>query len=289
MTRKKIFALVFILLLVIAVGLLTKFLFLDKQVSSVAALRIDSIPPATVYLDDKPLGQTPFSTENLKPGNHLIKLLVVGIPGTFYPWEGKVKLTPDTLTYISRDIGKNDEESGGQLLYLEKIPANGLAELALVVTPSDSLVKIDGLEKGSGSTIYKDLPLGDHEIAISHDGFSDQIVKSRLVAGMRLNVQINLARLVSNIANPNNISTPATSSSTLASASAELPKPYVLITETGTGFLRVRSDPTITATETARVKPGEKYPLVTELTGWVKIALATSSGWVSDQFVKKFK
>ncbi len=66
-------------------------------------------------------------------------------------------------------------------------------------------------------------------------------------------------------------------------------KPYVIVKETGLGFLRVRSEPNLAGSESARVKPGEKYPLLAEITGWVKIKLPTIFGWVSDQYVEKVR
>ena len=64
-------------------------------------------------------------------------------------------------------------------------------------------------------------------------------------------------------------------------------KPYVIIAETGVGFLRVRFAPSLAATEAGRVKPGEKYPIIAEGTGWTQIQMASSSGWVNDQYVQK--
>jgi len=67
-------------------------------------------------------------------------------------------------------------------------------------------------------------------------------------------------------------------------------KPYVLIKETPTGWLRVRMEPSTTATEAAKVNPGEKYPLLEEKGGWYKIRYSgDKEGWISAQYATKFE
>ena len=48
-------------------------------------------------------------------------------------------------------------------------------------------------------------------------------------------------------------------------------KTYVKIRDNPQGWLRVRVDGAIDATESAKVKPGEKYEFLDEKTGWFKI------------------
>ena len=66
---------------------------------------------------------------------------------------------------------------------------------------------------------------------------------------------------------------------------------YAEISPTGTGWLRVRSEPVIDGTnenEIAKVDVGEKFPYLEEKNGWVKIKLTTGkTGWVSGTFIKK--
>jgi hypothetical protein len=59
------------------------------------------------------------------------------------------------------------------------------------------------------------------------------------------------------------------------------------ILQTGTGWLRVRQTPGLSGTEVARVNVDQKYPVLEEQTGWVKIKVSeTVTGWVSADFVK---
>ncbi|MDP2874178.1 MAG: PEGA domain-containing protein [bacterium] len=66
---------------------------------------------------------------------------------------------------------------------------------------------------------------------------------------------------------------------------------WVEVIETGTGWLRVRSEPVIDGTnanEITKVNVGEKFQLLEEQSGWMKIKLTDGKvGWASATFLKK--
>lgn len=62
------------------------------------------------------------------------------------------------------------------------------------------------------------------------------------------------------------------------------------ILPTGVGWLRVRSGPSLAASEVTKVDVGEKFLILEEGTGWVKIKVSeTQEGWVSSNFVEKIQ
>ena len=62
----------------------------------------------------------------------------------------------------------------------------------------------------------------------------------------------------------------------------------IQVLDTPTGFLRVRANPSTGASELTQVKPGEKYSLLEEKSGWYKIRVKEGlEGWVSGQYAKK--
>jgi len=64
----------------------------------------------------------------------------------------------------------------------------------------------------------------------------------------------------------------------------------VKILPTGTGWLRVRSEPSLSAGEITKVNVGESFEILAEQEGWVKIKLPDGvTGWVSSDFVEKFQ
>ncbi|MFH1244174.1 MAG: SH3 domain-containing protein, partial [bacterium] len=63
-------------------------------------------------------------------------------------------------------------------------------------------------------------------------------------------------------------------------------KPYVLIGETGTGWLRVRKDASGTSDELGKANTGEKLKYLGESTdlGWHQVEFEGSQGWVSGKY-----
>lgn len=61
----------------------------------------------------------------------------------------------------------------------------------------------------------------------------------------------------------------------------------VQILSTPTGTLNVRKGPGLSYNIIAKVNPGEKYNLLEEKSGWFKIKLTSTVGWVSSQYAKK--
>lgn len=276
MTPKKLLAIILLVVGLISLAFGLKMAVFDRQSHPTSSLRVDSFPKTKVFLNDKEVGETSLLLENLSPGEQRLKL------GT---WEAKIKLVSGTLTYVSRVLGQIEDLSGGQILMLERLPLESSKELAVVSDPDNASVTIDGQDEGKTSLVFKNLTTGDHEIVVSLPSYSDQVIHGKIIGGYRLNIVAKLAKLSGEIASPS-----AQPTVTLVSSqSGEITKSYVVIKETETGFLRVRADPNISATETARVKPGEKYPLLQEILGWVKIKLPTLFGWVSDAYVEKVK
>ena len=68
----------------------------------------------------------------------------------------------------------------------------------------------------------------------------------------------------------------------------EKEKITIKIKETGTGFLRVREEPSISASEAAQVKPGEEFDVLEEKNSWYKIEYEENKeGWVSGEYAEK--
>lgn len=65
-------------------------------------------------------------------------------------------------------------------------------------------------------------------------------------------------------------------------------KPFLTVKDTPTGFLRVRQEPNTSATESARVNPGDKFHIEESQNGWYEIKYdGTNLGWVSGTYVDK--
>lgn len=250
--------------------------------SGVAGFKVISTPNSSIFLNDKLIGKTPFD-DKYAAGEYILKLIPEGISNQAVSWQGKVTLNPKVLTYVNRDLGTSELTSAGEILTLGKI-SQQQAQLEVTSQPDGATVILDGQEKGNTPLSAFEVTSGDHEIAVSSPGFSSRTVRISAVIGFKLLANVQLALAPGQEVTPSGT---ATSSSTTTKTN-EIAKPYVLIKDTPTGFLRVRVAPALSATEAAQVKPGEKYPFVDAKEGWFQITYEKDkNGWVSGSFAEK--
>ncbi|OGV96632.1 hypothetical protein A2W24_01570 [Microgenomates group bacterium RBG_16_45_19] len=286
--------------------------FLTKKQS---ALQVNSTPPAGVYLDGSLVGQTPYYDDKLKPGTYAVRLLVDGDPTK--DWQTDVTLAPSIVTVLARQFGATSDDSSHYLLALEAINQKDSGQLDVASTPENVIVKVDGRPEGFSPLHLENVTEGDHVLTLTAPGYQELTIKAQTKNGYKLIATAQLARAteltegaVLDQATPSAQLdatagaklTPAPKTSptpkvtgTLtptptkkAAAAGELEPPYVTITETGTGWLRVRSEPEVGDNEVAQVDVGDKFPyLESSGTGWYKIEFESGKqGWIVSRYAK---
>lgn len=267
-------------------------LLLGKEAGP-ASLKITSTPVSTIFLDTQHLGKTPYE-DKVKSGEYTLKLIPES-GTTAISWQAKVKLAPGVLTYVNRELSDQELTSAGEILTLEKISGK-LAEIAVLSTPDGAQVTLDGTSRGTTPIVLQNIEIGDHELSVAAPGFTTRGVKIKTTPSFKLVASFQLA-LSSVPATPSATPTPTptgspkptTSPRPTVSPGVELPRPYVKILDTPTGWLRVRIEPSTSASEAAKVNPGETYPLLEEKSGWYKIRYqGINEGWISGQYAEKF-
>jgi hypothetical protein len=276
----KLFYVIFAVIAAIIVFSVVLF-FLSKNKEK-GALQITSIPNSKVYLNSKPIGNTPFRTNDLKDmileGEYTIKL--VPLSGNFVPFEQKVTISPKVLTVVDTNFAQKGLDNAS-IISLSSIEDKKDAQISVVTFPQDSEVFLDSNPQGLSPLLLKNITESDHELKVTKEGYKDKILRIRTVLGYKLDTIIYLG-INPNIASPSAIS--------VSSPSAFLQQNSLMVTilKTPTGFLRVRQEPSVSALEITQVKPGEKYPLVEEKTGWFEIMLTNQTlGWISSQYAAK--
>lgn len=218
---------------------------------------------ATVFLDDKEVGKTPYDNKDLG-----VKEYTVKIEKDAVLWQGKVSLTPKTVTVINRDLAKSETSSSGEILTLDR--GRGIT---IISNPSTSDVEIDG--KGVGKTpISVNLESGEHTILVSHANYLKRSIRANLPQDFNLTISVDLAL----------------SEADLTSISAPIitQTPEVVVKQTPTGFLRVRDKPSLLGKEIAQVKVGDSLILLEEQTAWDRVRLPNGTeGFVSSVYVEK--
>jgi len=287
----------------ILVGLVIKSKFLGRP--GPAALQVSTTPKSTVFIDGSQVGITPFFDDKLKPGEHTIKLTPEETADSLTFWEGKVTLAPGILTVINRNFGKDESSSSGEVISLEKISSRDKAALAVISTPDQAVVKVNGEPKGFAPVVIEDLTAGDYKVAVAVPGYEERNVTAQAMAGYKLTINVQLAQIIEGIAEatpsgeeeekevvkeeatttPTPTPTPKTSPKPTATPPE---KPYVKIKETPTGWLRVRDKPSSEGEELTKVDPGEMFPYLNEEeSGWYKIEYEKDKeGWISGVYAE---
>lgn len=264
------------------------FIFRTGLTKKKAAVSLNSFPKAKVFIDNKEAGSTPYENDNIAAGEITLKL----VPEASYSasFEKKLTLNPDTLTIVNWEFDIDTEKTAGDMIYLEKTGLRDKAGLEIICQPDACTVTVDGEMRGFTPLNLEDIGEGGKKITISHPGYKTREVIAKTIKNYRLVVETKLAKEV--IAEETEEEEEATVSAekTVKKEDVSLEKPYVVIKETPTGWLRVRMEPSTVATEAAKVDPGDKFPFLDEENGWYKIEYKEGkNGWISGQYAEKYE
>jgi len=285
MTRRIILAAVTLLILI---GL---FIIVKIAAGIVAprgkgGLQVTSNIKAQVFLNNKLVGNAPLC---LCEGKNTIfagdvEVRIVPLDKSYSPYIARVKINPNVLTAVDRTFLPGAMASS-YVLMLEKINDRD-PQIFVASVPDSSLVSIDGESEGVTPLYLKSISVSEHEVEIEKPGFSKKTVRVRAVAGFKLILNV----ILGTEATAQDLKQAASESAqTIIDTPTPTPAgPQVLISDTPTGFLRVRATPSVAGEEIGQVKPGEVYPLVDENATWYQIQLTNGTkGWISAAYATK--
>jgi len=264
-----------------------------NQKNAYGKLKINSSPVASVFIDNVVVGKTPFE-ERYRVGEYMIKLIPEGVATDTASWNGKVAVEKNIITYINIELGSSDLTTAGEIFTMRKSETakNGKGEIYIETEPAGAIVSLDNDEKGVATLLLEDVPPGVHEVSVFMPGFFKRTEKVNVNSGYRIFAKFKLAIDQSQKFIKNN---DEEKKSTVSAQIQE--KKYVIISETPTGWLRVRVEPSLGASESAKIKKGERYELLEEKEGWYKIRFNGNKeglvegefdeGWVSSSYAKK--
>lgn len=290
---KKKLILVFILIIGFIAFIVYRYVYI-KKTNVYGRLKVTSSPVTSVFLNNLAIGKTPYE-DRIVEGEYILKLIPEGNATQTATWQDKIQIYKNTLTAVSRELGSNDLQSSGYILTTKKIVGkNGMrdrGEIEVETQPLGSIVYLDNDEKGVSPLILENIPTGDHEISVFSPGFFRRTEKINIIGGFRVLAKFKLAVDQSQVKIDESIDKKIDEEK--ASKEAEIKKSEknkttVTVRDTPTGWLRVRSEPSINASETARVNPKNVFDLLEEQKGWYKIEYATGSfGWISSEYADK--
>lgn len=277
------------LLLVLIIGfvifLATKFFWLDNT-NAVGRLKIDSNLAASVFVNNVAIGRTPYE-DKYKVGEYVLKLIPEEVATSTASWQRKININKNALTYINADLGTSDLTTSAEVFSVskaeKKISKANMGDMYVETEPSGTIIYLDNDEKGVSPLYMSDITPGDHELSVFMPGFFRRTEKVNIIVDYKINAYMKLAIDEGQQKTVKNENKP------VASDEAKFTqKTMILIKDTPTGWLRVRSEPNLDASEEAKIKPGETYEFVEEQEGWLKIKLdMTKEGWISAIYGQK--
>ena len=251
-----------------------------------AGLLIESSPQSAVFINAEQVGRTPIELV-LDPGEVVVRLVPDSFEKPLSPYETKITLAPEVQTVVKRDFGETEELGSGVIVSFEKTSGSEVS-ISAISNPDAAEVTIDGQVKGFTPYKTSSITAAPHQLIVSAPGYLENSLSVTTLEGYKLTAIFDLAPDKNAI-----LGTEVESEE--EEPVVEDPKEFVEILNTGTGFLRVRSEPTTTSEEVGRVVPEEQYEFLEEDedTGWFKIVYDDSDlddpdvGWVTNQFAKK--
>jgi hypothetical protein len=266
---------------VLILGLVAFFIWGGGLGGKKAAIQITTTPTAKVFLGDKEVGMTPFETESIKPGD--VDLKLVPEDSSLTTWEKRLTINANTRLIVEKQFSVDLEKEESQILYLEKTNEKTKAGLTLVSIPDGVSVTVDGQMRGFAPVKIDDITAGDRKIVISRPGYKSKEILTRALEGYRLVVEVKLAKEDDGAVEPQQ-----NDNEDQPSVQKDSSGEHIVISDTPTGWLRVRMEPSTTASEAAKVNPGEKFLLLDEQSGWYQIEYEQDQeGWVSATYAEK--
>jgi hypothetical protein len=239
-----------------------------------------------VLLDGKNIGDIPVrklnQADTIPVGTY--ELRIEPTDTTLSAYTARVRINGGVLTAVDKTFLPGSLGSS-YILTLEK-SSNPKPQLEITTIPDGALVTIDSIAVGSTPYKSENLSQSEHEVEIQKEGFAKKTIRVRTVENHILVVSAALGTGdVGNI--PQVTAEPSVGVSITPSVTPSASS-TVTILDTPNGFLRVRSGAGTSFGEVARVKPGEKYDVLSENSGWYEIKVdEQTSGWVSSQYAKK--
>lgn len=271
------------------------------------ALTVESQPKAEVFLDNKSIGTTPIQNKRLKPGSYNVLL-----KSDFGTWIDQVQVRASTVTIISRELSPIVSLNGGYVASLER--GQGIT---VIGNPQNAAVTVDKGAIGSIPVSVNQASAGLHEVTITAEGYESRSLQARITQGFKLIINVDLVKKEDraglvilydpkkiekpDIAQTSTSHTPSASISPSPSSSVLVsPKPNttpvtpqattnsVRVKYTGTGWLRIRAQPSSAAKELFKVDVGAILESLGTRSSWTQVRTQDGrEGWASSTYLEK--
>lgn len=267
--------------------------------ASSGGLQIDSPTPLAIYANGQYLGQTPYFSENVRPGDYTLSLTAPE-SSSQQAWAHQVRVLTGALTVVT--LGQPltpGHPAPSYYLTVEPLLDTESAQLVLTSSPPGAQVVLDGQTVGDTPELTPITMPGIHTIQMQLSGGQTQDITVQSTLGHRVSVHVNLEPPQPPIIpSPSpNLRFPDIFSLSQDGVIVGAPNVGQLTTDQvevlsptlGIPWVRVFSQPSTAAPEIAKVRVGTFYPLVEATPGaqFAEIGISpTESGFILQRYVK---
>jgi hypothetical protein len=145
---------------------------------------------ASVFIDGQKVGETPYTSSDLKPG-----IKTVALKTETRQYQTSLKFIPSNETTIHmvgvvRDLGISDTFSSGQEYWFEKDTSGNTVRI--ISEPSEASVYVDKSEIGKTPFSSATITPGNYTITISYPNYESQVSPIVVQKGYTLNGNVKL-------------------------------------------------------------------------------------------------
>ncbi|PJE63676.1 hypothetical protein COU89_02030 [Candidatus Roizmanbacteria bacterium CG10_big_fil_rev_8_21_14_0_10_45_7] len=246
-------------------------------------LRVESRPEGvSVFINNRLVGETPLQV-SLAEDVYEVKLVPeASKEKTYMTWNDKIRVYRDSTSFINRVLAADSQDMAGEMLRPEK-SGSSRGQILINTQPSGLFISLDGEERGLSSLFIDNIPSGSHELTIQGEGLLPRTVPVNVTDGYKILIDVSLAIDRQYVAKKKEANKKAADETKKKVAGGT-----IVIQQTDTGWLRVRSAPSLDASESAKIDVGREVPFFATENGWYEIEYETGKrGWVSGDYTEE--
>lgn len=231
-----------------------------------AALQVTSTPEASVLLDGRLLGKTPFYSDQLKSGSYTLKITTSDAT-----YLAKIELSDGTLTVVNRGLSTNFLAQAGENLSL----APSLKGIMITSLPPDADITIDGRYIGKTPAQITNIATGEHKVLVTKQAYVNREFAIKTLSKYQVIAEVTLASKVAK-----GLATEIAQVEASSSAKVEIAKTFQ-------NFVNVKKEPDAAASDIGRARTGQQLDFKGENPNWLQVIFEGKLGWIPKEFAKK--
>lgn len=189
---KKSFLILFWFLVIVVFYFL---LYLTNKNNSLAGLQITTNHEASVYLNNKLIGETPLIKKDLKTGKAVVTLKPKDV--SFQDHSFITNLTANIIAVANWNFGKTEQESSGYIYEVKKI-TDKAPQVEVISIPENTIFNLNyknnSIYENINPSLLTDLDQGEYSYSVSMPNYKTLQAGFKLKNKQKLIINVKLAK-----------------------------------------------------------------------------------------------